>query len=272
VAKMPKYEKIRNKREQASRKFTIRSNMLDRTAKYLSILTFAVLYLTALFNIGYFNFVGIHFIGVIDISNIVYSFALIVLFLILFLTVVSMFAFLFALTADTFPSIPVSWRNPIGPALLAVALIAVLFLSQEGPSRVNYSAVSFPIFGAMLAILAYKLWMNNNIVWLVAAVSGSFLLTSFGVLLVGVAIAKYQMNSQFVHYDILTKSGSFIDVRIMRSSSNGVIFSQNGKMTFIPSGEIRLIAATGTDFGAPRTMTILLLDLPPLWGDARFHC
>ena len=27
-----------------------------------------------------------------------------------------------------------------------------------------------------------------------------------------------------------------------------------------------------TQLWAPRTMTILLLDLPPLWRDARFHC
>jgi len=25
-------------------------------------------------------------------------------------------------------------------------------------------------------------------------------------------------------------------------------------------------------YRAPRTMTILSLDLPPLWRDARFHC
>jgi hypothetical protein len=45
--------------------------MLDQLAKAVSIATIVGLYLTAIFNIGYFYVIGYHFIGVIDISNVV---------------------------------------------------------------------------------------------------------------------------------------------------------------------------------------------------------
>src|SRR6185295_8989176 len=51
--------------------------MLDTVTKIFSIVTLGVLCLMALFNIGYFYIVGFHFIGVTDISNVVYSFGLI---------------------------------------------------------------------------------------------------------------------------------------------------------------------------------------------------
>jgi hypothetical protein len=35
---------------------------------------------------------------------------------------------------------------------------------------------------------------------------------------------------------------------------------------------LEFVQASLLDLRAPRTMTILSLDLPPLWRDARFHC
>jgi hypothetical protein len=39
--------------------------MFDNLTKVASVATLAVLYLTALFNVGYFYAIGFHFIGVI---------------------------------------------------------------------------------------------------------------------------------------------------------------------------------------------------------------
>jgi hypothetical protein len=225
------------------------SVVLDKAAKYLSILTLAVLYLTSLFNIGYFYFVGIHFNGVVDISNIVYTFALIFMFLIIFLSLGSLFAFLFRQIGDLgipLNSLPASLIIAAGFVLIVMALIAFAFLATQKPK--GYPAVLFLFVGTILGIAAYKQWNKTNVVEF-GMIGGSIVFTSFGVLVVGAAIAQQQRDNPLVHYDVITKSGSFNDVRIMRSSSSGVIFAQGGRMTFVPSGEIRLIAATGTEFG-----------------------
>jgi hypothetical protein len=222
--------------------------MIDKAVKYLSMLSFAVLYLTALFNIGYFLFVGIHFIGVIDVSNIVYTFALIFMFLIIFLMLGSLLEFLFRRIGDLgipLNYIPASLRIATGFVLIVAALIGFAFLATQKPK--GYPAVLFLFVGTILAIAAYKQWKKTNVVEF-GLIGGSIVFTSFGVLVVGAAIAQQQRDNPLIHYDVITKSGSFNDVRIMRSSSSGVIFAQDSRMIFVPSGEIRLIVATGSEF------------------------
>jgi hypothetical protein len=45
-------------------------------------------------------------------------------------------------------------------------------------------------------------------------------------------------------------------------------WDKDGSMTAVEFGDSRVYI----DSRAPRTMTILLLDLPPPWRDARFQC
>ena len=60
-------------------------SMFDNLTKVASFATLAVLVLTALFNVGYFYEIGFHFIGVIDISNVVYAFGLVLVLALVFL-------------------------------------------------------------------------------------------------------------------------------------------------------------------------------------------
>jgi|ERR1700733_12428852 hypothetical protein len=80
--------------------------MLDTVTKIFSIVTLAVLYLMALFNIGYFYVVGFHFIGVTDISNIVYSFGVVFLFAILFVFFGIFIWLITGAIADLWPKFP----------------------------------------------------------------------------------------------------------------------------------------------------------------------
>jgi hypothetical protein len=66
-------------------------------------------------------------------------------------------------------------------------------------------------------------------------------------IIVGGLIAKRQVSSNDVHYDIISKTGTFSDVRMVRSSSSGFIFSQLGRVMFVPMGEVRLVSATGSE-------------------------
>lgn len=45
---------------------------------YLPAITGAALFVLSIFNIGYFSKIGLHFIGVMDLTNLVYSLSFIV--------------------------------------------------------------------------------------------------------------------------------------------------------------------------------------------------
>jgi hypothetical protein len=51
--------------------------MLERLLKYWPVITVSALAVVSVFNIGYFSILGLHFIGVMDLSNIVYSVGLV---------------------------------------------------------------------------------------------------------------------------------------------------------------------------------------------------
>jgi hypothetical protein len=56
--------------------------MLENYSKYVPLLTLITLAIISAFNIGYFWKVGVHFIGVMDLTNVIYSFALLFPFVI----------------------------------------------------------------------------------------------------------------------------------------------------------------------------------------------
>src|SRR5215475_13468845 len=50
--------------------------VLDFISRYISPISLALVTAAAIFNVGYFWKIGIHFLGIVDLSNLVYSFAL----------------------------------------------------------------------------------------------------------------------------------------------------------------------------------------------------
>ena len=50
---------------------------MEKLVRYWPLLTVASLAIVSTFNIGYFSVIGIHFIGVMDLSNIVYAIGLV---------------------------------------------------------------------------------------------------------------------------------------------------------------------------------------------------
>src|SRR5258705_6089135 len=51
--------------------------MLELLLKFWPVVTVAALAVVSVFNIGYFTTIGLHFIGVMDLSNIVYAVGLV---------------------------------------------------------------------------------------------------------------------------------------------------------------------------------------------------
>jgi hypothetical protein len=223
-------------------------SMFDNLTKVASFATLAVLVLTALFNVGYFYEIGFHFIGVIDISNVVYAFGLVLVLALVFL-------FLGGLVAVGYETVMELWVGFPNGLKLAVAFLSLLAFTagvwelrklQYDEAQLALAIVA-PSIGAGAVLLSLKHWPNANakVAMLLGLVIGSL-----GILLGGAAMARQQIARSDVHYDIVTKSGAFVDVRILRSSSSGFVFSAGDHILFVPSGEVRLIKATND--AAPR--------------------
>jgi hypothetical protein len=145
-------------------------------------------------------------------------------------------------------------RQVLG-ALLALVVLAVLVLflrliglPMNPEANVSVTGLIFPLVGIALGVAAYVKWKTDGSSfpdW--RLIFASFILISVGMIVVGGLIAKQQVSSDDVHYDIISKTGTFSDVRIVRSSSSGFIFSQLGRVMFVPMGEVRLVSATGSE-------------------------
>ena len=57
------------------------ADMLENISKYWALLTVTAFAIVSLFNIGYFYVIGLHFIGVMDLTNVIYSVGLVLGFL-----------------------------------------------------------------------------------------------------------------------------------------------------------------------------------------------
>jgi hypothetical protein len=216
--------------------------MLDTVTKIFSIVTLAVLYLMALFNIGYFYVVGFHFIGVTDISNIVYSFGLVFLFAILFVFFGIFIWMLLGAIAQQWPRLP--RRVQVACAVIAICiLLAGLVLLLRLDTK-DVSAATLGIGGGFIVIFVslvlHREWKSKGAVEPLPLALAAVLASIAGVI-GGIAIAEQQIASD-ANYEVLTKSGVLSGVKILRSSSNGFIVYQDSRILFVPSGEVRLIS------------------------------
>ncbi|WP_154073301.1 hypothetical protein [Bradyrhizobium erythrophlei] len=223
--------------------------MLDKITKIVSIGTVVGLYLTALFNIGYFYVVGYHFIGLVDISNVAYTFGLVVFFLLVFLLLTGFVSILAEQLYKVILLLSEKVRKILAAILAVIMLTGVplglYFWVLAVPGHFA-SGLIIPLAGIAAGAIAYVQWKKGTVPdWKLVGVSIVFI--SFGTIVVGGLISKFQIASVEVHYDIITKTGSFSDVRLVRSSSAGIIFSQLGRVMFVPMGEVRFLSATGSE-------------------------
>ncbi len=216
--------------------------MLDNLTKGLSLLALASLYLSALFNIGFFYVIGFHLIGVIDVSNLVYTFGFVFLFVLIGILLLSMLALLFDQLKEPIKASPIAVRIIVVMVLAFGAVGVILWMrSLEGDLQMYASAVLFPIFGCIAGAVARSIWVQaRRVEYFLVGVST--VLVSFGVILVGTVLANHPLDDQT--YDVSTKNGDIQQTRIARSSSNGFILVKDGKVIFIPTSEVKSVSTT----------------------------
>jgi hypothetical protein len=215
--------------------------MLDIVTKIFSVVTLAVLYLMALFNIGYFYVVGFHFIGVTDISNIVYSFGLVFLFAMLFVFFGIFVWLMIGALADLWPKFPKKVQVAcvlIVACILLAGLVLLLRLDMKNVSAAT-AGMAAGFVGILISLILHREWISKGTVDPLPVALAAVLVSLAGVI-GGIAIAEQQIVSD-ANYEVLTKSGVLSGVKILRSSSTGFIVYQDNRILFVPSGEVRLI-------------------------------
>lgn len=240
-----------------------------KLAKSIPLISIVALLLTGVFNIGYFSRIGLHFLGIIDLSNVVYSFGLVFVFLIFLLPLVvglrDFFRWLFRALASVQLDEPadkqsdelakeIGWIRWFGRLMWFVgAVVGVgIFTYSAEIFEKNY-VLALALFICSILFGAMAFWSSRqgeaNILEMLGESNISLMLVTVAFLVMfiyflGRAVADYYM---FISPDLYTISikghGQIEDARIVRSSSNGFIVSVKGKIIFVPQSEIAKIEA-----------------------------
>jgi hypothetical protein len=209
--------------------------MLDWLTRYISGISVLSIAGLSVFNVGYFWRIGLHYLGLTDFSNVVYSFglaAVVLAALSLFLpAVVGHFAGISA--GATRRAIWTTYVVLIFAGVLAwVSLFGLSsHLSQDSGMLI---AMIFGLFA-----LVSRLWLRFKALGDRSAYSTSFatLLSVLTVFQAGLVVCDLQIAS-IDTYNFNTKSGPINEARIIRSSSNGFILFVDGRSMFLPLSEV----------------------------------
>lgn len=206
--------------------------MLDLISRYVSVISLVVVTALSIFNIGYYWKIGLHFLGLADFSNLVYSAGLST-------TVISvwMAAALFVSNRKLSEAQTLCFIAAGG----AIAIFGLFLLSPRtsSPQLTENAAV---LVGLLLSSTTFLSWIR-----LKKDVRGywegrDLILAAFALFTVtfqaGSFAAALELSDRF-RYIISTKSGVLEDARILRSSSAGFLLSVQQDILFIPQGEIR---------------------------------
>lgn len=205
----------------------------------------AALVLVSIFNIGYFSDIGLHFLGLIDFTNIVYSVGLV------FGGLVAATNFLFGgmdillKFARDDESAKRVYRHIRIVAVTGLLILTVLTLLPKAyritslDTRLYFTIVFSSIFSLVVfrILLRVKQRQPQKLSECVLAILA---LASADVSL-GKLVANRQITQHSQAYTITTKSGTLYGVTLIRSSSSGFIVSYEGRISFISKDEVKFI-------------------------------
>lgn len=240
MSRMPRANLAHRFYSSSTRVIEVGANMYEAIVRSLPAYSVAVLVLLALFNVGYFSVVGTHFLGVVDVSNIVYSFALISSALLLLCCLIGM-----ALDSKKFVlrhrlgvNRTVNISIPVSGLPLAVAL---LYPSQPGiPKAVLLDCAIVISFLILAVAMSLRLWMRAVLDEERGLYTSAMVVCAATVALMvycGRATAWYQMFRGHT-YTVVTKKEVFKEAHVLRSSSSGFIIVVAGFIRFLPAAEL----------------------------------
>jgi hypothetical protein len=214
--------------------------MLDSLTRYFPVGALTAVLVATLFNVGYFSVVGLHFIGVMDLSNVVYSFALA-------FTAVSGVGALGYILGSFSASLEldriIGQRRLYAIAFAGLLLVLLIyFLNTEfDPERkLFFGLIIAAAVVANIGYLAYSRWHIRKRDYIV--IGAATLIGAVGIVLFGALQGLRQAYSTDITYDVVTKQGAITGVRMIRTSSSGILFSKDQTIIFMPASEISAIS------------------------------
>jgi len=205
----------------------------------------AALILVSVFNIGYFSNIGLHFLGLIDFTNVVYSIGLVFGGLVLAVNLLATALEILAKLAKTEKATKVISRILLIILGTLATIASVWLFMQPLTSSENteaYVAILLSlifIWAVAKPILRYQsaggIIFSEIMFGLVAAVSADFA--------IGRAVAEKQLFQHIQLYTFSTKSGVVYGVNLIRSSSTGFIVAKDRTISFISKDEVKAITS-----------------------------
>jgi hypothetical protein len=218
---------------------------------YVPAVTVISLFILAVFNIGYFSKIGLHFLGVMDFSNLVYSFSFVVA-----IVAGSLGASLWGNYLESLVKysstrdgrIKILWVVGAFVFTVFAALAAIHFyFPQIEPKHFlvdRLVALGFCTMAILLLAVEYADFKKYN----KTEISNGFLTFIVSVLALyylGRAVAEHEIYVVKTTYEFTVKDlYEPIVGKILRSSSTGFIVFTDDRIMFLPQGEIKRVKAT----------------------------
>jgi hypothetical protein len=222
-----------------------------RLIGYIPAITIIALFILAVFNIGYFSRIGLHFLGVMDFSNLVYSFSFVVM-----IVAGSLGASLWGDYLETLVKYSSTFEGrkrilwAVGAFLFTiVAILAVIhfYFPQIEPKHfLSDRLVALVSCAAAIILLAveYADFKKYHRV----GISGgglTLILSILALYYLGRAVAEHQIYTVKTTYEFEVKDRYLpIIGKILRSSSVGFVIFTDDRILFLPQGEIKRVTAT----------------------------
>jgi hypothetical protein len=213
--------------------------------------TIAAIAIVSVFNVGYFSRIGLHFIGLMDITNLVYAIALVFSSLILLVQIVVPIAeidwFLtFAKSPDAFLKMR-RWTLLYILPIMTIALAATTIPNHYRPTVVGTSrfvCLVFTLSSAWMMFSTYVTFYQNRLRPHHLIVPLTFLLSA--VFFAGRETAAVNAFLTTDLYRVITKDKEILSARILRTSSSGILLSLDGSIIYLPKEEIKQVLSQQT--------------------------
>jgi uncharacterized YccA/Bax inhibitor family protein len=214
--------------------------MLKKISKLIPAISLLVVAILSLFNVGYFWRFGVHYLGVVDLSNLIYSFGLALVAISLLSFFVPAIVHHFSKGSSAQAALGVLRVNAV--LLSFAAFVGWLVLFNPGhifDSHVASDGVMLASICIGLVVLSSKAWIRYKHLGSETPAQISFIavLAMIGVIGAGLFAGDLAAIGRET-YSIVTKQQTIENARIIRSSSSGFVLLVDGKAMFVPQSEI----------------------------------
>jgi len=229
--------------------------MLDIVARILPAAAAIAFASLSVFNVGYFWNIGLHFLGIVDLNNIVYAFGLtFALWIVLLFFAIQWVDILSEPVSEM--SIRRSMRTNKFVALIGATLFLLasvtpeLLLASFIPEKFIYEMVVYGVALAGLVLLWGGCSVRSFLQYKISGIAKApdlaiLVLTPFVIFFyAGIFVAEWEMVKRDTYTITTTKSASIENARLLRTSSAGFILRVEEQILFIPQSQIAEIKST----------------------------